>query len=137
MQTWSFLIVELDDFAHVLKRLRKDAGLEQLRLSELAGIEISRLSRIENGRLRPTEEEVMSILEAVDTEESRALAKTVGQTLRHFQASTWNVLGANDRSALLMADAAITKLEGANVPKSLNGHVENLKQSLLDAGAYL
>src|SRR5205085_8591316 len=60
-----------------------------------------------------------------------------GQTLQHFQASTWNVLGANDRSALLMADAAITKLDAANVPKSLKGHVENLKQSLLDAGAYL
>jgi transcriptional regulator with XRE-family HTH domain len=129
--------VELDDFAHMLKRLRKDSGLEQLRLAELAGIEISRLSRIENGKLRPTEEEVVSILEAVDTSESRALAKTVGQTLQHFQASTWNVLGANDRSALLMADAAITKLEAANIPKSLKGHVENLKQSLLDAGAYL
>jgi transcriptional regulator with XRE-family HTH domain len=129
--------MELDDFAHVLKRLRKDAGLDQLRLAELVGIEISRLSRIENGRLRPTEDEVMSILEAVDTTESRALAKTVGQTLQHFQASTWNVLGANDRSALLMADAAITKLEAANIPKSLKGHVENLKQSLLDAGAYL
>src|ERR1700757_2740622 len=59
------------------------------------------------------------------------------QTLQHFQASTWNVLGANDRSALLMADAAITKLAAANIPKSLKGHVENLKQSLLDAGAYL
>jgi transcriptional regulator with XRE-family HTH domain len=129
--------VELDEFAHVLKRLRKDAGLEQLRLAELAGIEISRLSRIENGKLRPTEEEVMSILEAVDTAESKALAKTVGHTLQHFQASTWNTLGANDRSALLKADAAITKLEAADVPKSLKGHVENLRQSLLDAGAYL
>jgi len=129
--------VEVGGFAHVLRRLRKDAGLEQLRLAELAGIEISRLSRIENGRLRPTEEEVMSILEAVDTAESHALAKTVGQTLHHFQASTWNVLGANDRSALLIADAAITKLEAANIPNSLKGHVENLKQSLLDAGAYL
>lgn len=129
--------MELDEFAHVLKRLRKDAGLEQLRLAELAGIEISRLSRIENGKLRPTEEEVMSILEAVDTAESKALAKTVGHTLQHFQASTWNTLGANDRSALLKADAAITKLEAADVPKSLKGHVENLRQSLLDAGAYL
>jgi hypothetical protein len=36
-----------------------------------------------------------------------------------------------------MADAAITKLEAASVPKSLNGHIENLKQSLLDAGTYL
>src|SRR6266849_629731 len=104
VQFWRKISMELDDFAHALKRLRKDAGLEQLRLAELAGIEISRLSRIENGRLRPTEEEVMSILEAVDTPESRALAKTVGQTLQHFQASTWNVLGANDRSALLIAD---------------------------------
>src|SRR5215831_10047800 len=101
--------MELGDFAQVLRRLRKDAGLDQLRLAELAGIEISRLSRIENGRLRPTEEEIMSILEAVDTTESKALAKTVGQTLQHFQASTWNVLGVSDRSALLMADAAITK----------------------------
>ena len=79
----------------------------------------------------------MSILEAVDTDESRALAKTVGQTLKNFQAPTWNVLGANDRSALLLADAAIGKIEAANVPNSLKGHVENLKQSLLDAGAYL
>jgi transcriptional regulator with XRE-family HTH domain len=137
MQIWRKPDVELDSLVHALKRLRKDAGLEQLRLAELAGIEISRLSRIENGKLRPTEEEVMSILEAVDTEESRTLAKTVGQTLQHFQAPTWNVLGANDRSALLVADTAITKLESANVPKSLKGHVENLKQSLFDAGAYL
>jgi transcriptional regulator with XRE-family HTH domain len=77
LQIWRKIIVEVGGFAHVLRRLRKDAGLEQLRLAELAGIEISRLSRIENGRLRPTEEEVMSILEAVDTAESHALAKTV------------------------------------------------------------
>lgn len=129
--------MENADIAHVLRRFRADAGLQQQRLAELTGIEISRLSRIENGKLRPTEEEVMSILEVVDTAESRALAKTVGQALQHFQASTWNVLGANDRLALLMADAALGKLEAANVPKSLKGHVENLKQSLLDAGAYL
>ena len=79
----------------------------------------------------------MSILEAIDTDETRALAKTVGQTLRHFQASTWNLLGASDRSALLVADAAIAKIEAAALPKSLHGHVESLKQSLLDAGSYL
>jgi transcriptional regulator with XRE-family HTH domain len=129
--------VQIQDFAHVLRRVRGNAGLRQRRLAELTGIEISRLSRIENGKLRPTEEEIMSILEVVDTSESRALAKTVGRTLQHFQASTWNMLGANDRSALFVADAAIEKLETANVPKSLRGHVESLKQSLLDAGAYL
>jgi transcriptional regulator with XRE-family HTH domain len=125
------------DFARVLRKIRQDGGVQQQRLADLTGIELSRLSRIENGRLRPTQEEVVSILEAVDTDESRALAKTIGQTVQHFQASTWNVLGASDRSALLMADAAISKLEAANIPKSLEGHVKNVNQSLLDAGTYL
>ncbi len=79
----------------------------------------------------------MAILEAIDTDESRALAQTIGQALHHVQAPTWNILGADDRTALLSADRAIGKIERARLPTSLHGHVENLKQSLLDAAAYL
>ena len=79
----------------------------------------------------------MTILEAIDTDESRALAETVGQSLAYVQAPTWNALGADDRSALLTADRAIGKIDGARLPKSLARHVENLKQSLLDAASYL
>jgi hypothetical protein len=41
------------------------------------GIELSRLLRIETGTLRSTHEEVVVLLEAIDTEESVRLAVTV------------------------------------------------------------
>lgn len=125
------------NFADLLRRARESSGIRQQRLVALTGIEASRLSRIETGKLEPTKEEVMAILEAVDTDESRALAQTVGQSLHHVQAPTWNNLGADDRAALLLADRAIAKIEGARLPTSLHGHIENLKQSLLDSAAYL
>lgn len=79
----------------------------------------------------------MTILEAIDTDEARTLAQTFGQTLDHVQAPTWNTLAADDRAALLMADKAVAKIDAAKLPKSLERHVENLKQSLLDAASYL
>jgi transcriptional regulator with XRE-family HTH domain len=129
--------MDQSNLAVILRRARARGGVRQQRLVALTGIEASRLSRIETGRLQPTKEEVMAILEAIATDESRALAQTVGQSLHHLQAPTWNNLGADDRTALLLADRAIRKIEGARLPKSLHGHVENIKQSLLNAAAYL
>lgn len=125
------------NIADVLRRARETAGVRQQQLVARTGIEASRLSRIETGKLEPTRKEAMAILEAIDTDESRALAETVSQGLHHIQVPTWNVLGADDRTALVLADRAIGKIEHAGLPTSLHGHVENLKQSLLDAAAYL
>ena len=61
----------------------------------------------------------------------------MGQTLDHVQAPTWNSLGADDRSALLLADKAIAKIDRARLPNSLHRHVDNIKQSLHDAAGYL
>jgi transcriptional regulator with XRE-family HTH domain len=129
--------LEKSNLADLLRRARESAGVRQQRLVALTGIEASRLSRIETGKLEPAKDEVMAILEAIDTDESRALAQTVGQSLDHVQAPTWNILGADDRAALLLVDRAIGKIEGARLPTSLLGHVENLKQSLLGSAAYL
>jgi transcriptional regulator with XRE-family HTH domain len=112
-------------------------GIRQQQLAQQTGIELSRLSRIERGKLRPTQEEVMTVLEAIDSEESRALAATVGHILAHIEAPTWNTLNAEDRAALFLADQAIGKIESATLPTSLKGHVENLKQSLIDAATFL
>src|SRR5258708_29287973 len=133
---WSEPLTDYN-FGDVLRRARENARLRQQHLVGLTGIETSRLSRIETGKLSPTHEEVMTILDAIDTDEARTLAQTLGQTLDHIQAPTWNTLGADDRSALLIADKAVAKVDGAALPKSLHRHVENLKQSLLDAASYL
>ena len=79
----------------------------------------------------------MTVLEAIGSEESRTLAATVGHTLSHIEAPTWNTLSADDRSALLLADDTIAQIEGATLPTSLHGHVENLKQALIDAATFL
>lgn len=121
----------------LLRRARENAGLQQQQLSAMTGIEASRLSRIETGKFGATQEEVMTILEAINTDESRALAQTMGQTLDHIQAPTWNSLTADDRSALLVADKAIAKIEDAQLPNSLHRHVDNLKQVLLASASYL
>jgi transcriptional regulator with XRE-family HTH domain len=126
-----------DNFGDLLRRARENAGLQQQQLAALTGIEASRLSRIETGKFGATQEEVMSILEAIDTDESRSLAQTMGQTLDHIQAPTWNTLAADDRSALLLADKAIARIEGARLPNSLYRHVDNLKQVLLASASYL
>jgi transcriptional regulator with XRE-family HTH domain len=125
------------NFGELLRRARENAGLQQQQLSALTGIEASRLSRIETGKFGATQEEVMTILEAIDTGESRSLAQTMGQTLDHIQAPTWNTLTADDRSALLLADRAIAKIEATRLPNSLHRHVENLKQTLLASATYL
>jgi transcriptional regulator with XRE-family HTH domain len=127
----------VNDFGVLLRRVREKAEIGQQRLALKTGIEPSRLSRIENRKLRPPQEEVMTLLEAIDSEESRTLAATVGHTLSHIEAPTWNALNADDRSALVMADDAITKIENAALPMSLHGHVENLKQALIDAAIFL
>jgi transcriptional regulator with XRE-family HTH domain len=126
-----------DNFGDLLRRARESAGLRQQQLASITGIETSRLSRIETGKFEPTREEIMVILEAIDTDESRLLAQTVGQTLDHIQAPTWNSLGVDDRSALLLADKAIAKVDSTRLPNSLRRHVNNLKQSLRDAAGYL
>jgi transcriptional regulator with XRE-family HTH domain len=126
-----------DEFADRVRRMRESANMRQQELAQMTGIELSRLSRIEHGKLRPTEEEIMTILEAIDTEESRTLAATVGHTLNYIEAPTWNTLSADDRSALLLADQAIAKIENATLPASLHGHVENLKQALLATATFL
>jgi hypothetical protein len=79
----------------------------------------------------------MSVLEAIDSEETRTLASTVGHTLAHIEAPTWNALSADDRSALVVADQAIGTIERAVLPGSLHGHVENLRQSLFDSATFL
>ena len=79
----------------------------------------------------------MAVLEAIDSEESRTLAATVGHTLSHIEAPTWNALSADDRAALLIADQAIAKVQTATFPTSLHGHVENLKEALIDAATFL
>ncbi len=126
-----------NDFAEMLRRVRENAGVRQQELAERTGIELSRLSRIEHGKLRPTQEEVMTLLKTIDSEESHTLAATIGHALAHIEAPTWNTLIADDRSALLLADQAIEKIESATLPTSLHGHVENLKQALLDAATFL
>jgi transcriptional regulator with XRE-family HTH domain len=127
----------MDDFAQLLRRVRENAGIMQQELSQRTGIELSRLSRIEHGKLRPTQEEVMTLLEVIGSEESRTLAATVGHTLRHIEAPTWNTLSAEDRSALVLADQIIAKIEDASLPTSLEAHAQNLKQALIDAATFL
>jgi transcriptional regulator with XRE-family HTH domain len=126
-----------NDFGPMLRRVREKAEIGQQQLALQTGIELSRLSRIENGKLRPTQEEVMILLESINSEESRTLAATVGHTLSRIEAPTWNTLNADDRSALVMADEAIGKVENAALPVSLHGHIENLKQALIDAATFL
>jgi transcriptional regulator with XRE-family HTH domain len=125
------------NIGELLRRARESAGLQQQQLSALTGIETSRLSRIETGKFAPTQEEVMSVLQAINTDETRSLAQTVGQALEHIEAPTWNTLSADDRSALLLADRAIAKIADAQLPNSLHGHVDNLKQFLLSSASYL
>src|SRR5690349_19910214 len=119
------------NFGQMLRRVREKADIGQQRLASRTGVELSRLSLIENGTLRPTQEEVMTLLEAVNSEESRTTASTVRHSLSQIEAPTWNMLSAYDDQALVLADQALSIIKNTTFPMSLNGHVENLKQALI------
>lgn len=54
------------ELAQQIKDLRTEAGLTGVRLAELIGISQSKVSKIENGRLLPTLEDIENIAEALD-----------------------------------------------------------------------
>src|SRR5436190_15446546 len=117
--------------ARMMRQARENAGMSQQQIASKTCIDPSRLSRIETGRLEPTREEVMAVLEALGTIESKTLAETAWDDLKHVSAPTWNVLSVLDRSALACADEALDKLKRVRFPKSLDGHIDKLRQTLL------
>src|SRR5260370_38630671 len=95
----------------VVKHMREAADLQQHHIAERTGIQTSRLSRIENGRIEPSKEEIVTILQAIGTEGSVALAQDLERPLTQLTAPTWAELPNDDRSAIGEADAAHEDLQ--------------------------
>jgi transcriptional regulator with XRE-family HTH domain len=124
-----------------LKACRDEAGLQQKDLADRTGIQMSRISRIENGHVQPIKEEVMALLNAIGTDQSLRLVHDIDEPLRHVNAPTWLELSGEDKQALRHADKAIAILNQfcshKNFPKIMEGHVEFLRERLLTSAAYL
>jgi transcriptional regulator with XRE-family HTH domain len=125
----------------VLKAARDRADLQQRDLADRTGIQMSRISRIENGRAQPTREEIMSLLHAIGTEDSLRLVHDIDQPLTHVNAPTWLELSAEDKEALRQADKALGLLIEFKSRKSfrsiMESHVEYLRGRLESSTSYL
>src|SRR5258707_475789 len=93
----------------LLKQARDNADLQQKDLAAAAGVLPSRLSRIESGQIEPDEAEITAIIEAINTPESRALAKDLQHDFKHVVTPYWEDLSAAERFTLREADATIRK----------------------------
>jgi len=102
---------------------------------------MSRISRIENGRVQPTRDEIMALLNAIGTEESLRLVHDIDQPLTHINAPTWLELSAEDKEALRRADKALGLLSEFSSRKNfrsiMGSHIEFLLGRLTSAAAYL
>src|SRR5580692_3600735 len=124
-----------------IKAARDQAGLQQRDLADRTGMQMSRISRIENGRAQPTREEIMSLLNAIGTEHSLRLIRDVDQPLVHVNAPTWLELSEEDKDALRKADGALALLVEFRSRESfrsiMESHVDFLRDRLLSSAAYL
>src|SRR5258706_4482034 len=75
------LASEFDGIGRVLTQVRDDAGLAQASVARTMGSNPSRVFRIENGEVLPTDEEVESYLRAVDT--------AMGQDCLDYLSANW------------------------------------------------
>src|SRR5712671_956513 len=125
----------------MLRAARERAGLQQRDLADRTGIQMSRISRIENGRAQPTKEEIMSLLNAIGTDESLRLIHDIDQPLTFINSPTWLELSTDDKEALRQADDALRLLDEFRSRKSfrsiMEGHVEFLRGRLTSSAAYL
>jgi transcriptional regulator with XRE-family HTH domain len=125
----------------LFKRLREGAGLQQRDLAKLTGLQMSRISRIENGRVQATKEEIMALLKAIATDDSRRLIEDIEQPLSQINAPSWLELSPQDKEALRRADKALGALEEfasrKNFMSMMSGHIEFLRNQLTSAANYL
>lgn len=97
--------------ADLVRRARESAKLQQREVAITAQIHPTRLSRIENGRARPDREEVLTILQAIGTDESLLLADYLVRPLAYVTASNWEELPIEDKRSIREADDALGELE--------------------------
>src|SRR5262249_20361725 len=129
------------EFGTYLRQVRKRAGLQQRDLAAQMGIQPSRISRIEKGRVTPNREEIMSLLRAIGSEDSMAVAQEAEQPLVHILAPTWLELPLEDQTAIREADRGLQLLEEFRSRSSfrsiMENHVSYLRQRLRNAASYL
>jgi transcriptional regulator with XRE-family HTH domain len=125
----------------VLKQMREAADLQQHHIADRTGIQTSRLSRIENGRVEPSKEEIVTILQAIGTEGSVALAQDLERPLTQLTAPTWAELPDDDRRSISEADAALENLHRfmsrKDFPQHLNQFTSDLRDRLLASARLL
>jgi transcriptional regulator with XRE-family HTH domain len=125
----------------MLRAARERAGLQQRDLADRTGVQMSRISRIENGRAQPAKEEIMSLLNAIGTDESLRLIQDIDQPLTFINSPTWLELSTDDKEALRQADDALRLLDEFRSRKNfrsiMEGHVEFLRGRLTSSAAYL
>src|SRR5712691_3596463 len=94
----------------LLKRARENASIQQKDLAATAGMQPSRLSRIESGQAEPDRSEVMALIEAIGTAESQAVAEDLSHDFKHIVTPNWTDLSPQERETLREADVALERL---------------------------
>src|SRR5688572_15802682 len=127
-----------NDIGRRLADLRTAARMTQAAVAAQVGVDQSRISRMENADLTPSNPEVIAYLEAVNTDDARSY-------LRYLQ-TEWTILPrpapeVRELDAIWRAEENLRLLDGfeaeKNPPGSVRAEAEMHRQSLMRASAYL
>jgi transcriptional regulator with XRE-family HTH domain len=125
------------DFGPQLAQLRKDAGKTQGEIGSAAGMDASKVSRIEDGKIGPTISEVMSLLDGLATSSAKAYKK--------YLDVNWSFLvrppfGHPDLMSIEKAELSLQRIEElrlVNPTSTIMAQAEMYKGGLNAAGKYL
>ncbi len=126
------------DLGKTLAELRKSADKSQAQISRYLRVDASRVSRIETGDFSATPAEVVSYLNAVDTEEARRFLDFLGQKFHFLPRPDFR---HPERNSLYRAEDNLRRLEEflgeSEVPGPLVNQATMYRESLLQSASYL
>ncbi len=125
----------------LLKQARENASKQQKDLAAAAGMQPSRLSRIESGQVDPDGSEIMALIEAIGTPESLALGRDLQHGFKHIVTPNWAELSPQERETLREADSALERLlqhrDNPDFPPTLIRYARDLEEKLRSGISYL
>ena len=126
------------DLGVQLARFRLEEKLSQAAIAERLKVDQSRVSRIENGDITPSESEIERFLKGVNSENSLAYLKYLGGSWRHIARPSFS---NPQLEVLAAAEEHLAKLESfrhsRELPSPLVAEMDMHKASLCRAAAYL
>jgi len=126
------------EITNYLVKLRKDANISQLEISKKCKIEQSRLSRIERGEIEPNEKEILSYLDALDSNEANEVLAFLDDKFIH---TTKPKLEHPQRVLLTKVEKTLDKvsefLKKDNIPSLFITQLQSYKTQLINLSDFI